>query len=535
MKEFVSHSWINHNTIEKRDYQESIVKNALQKNTLCVIPTGLGKTSIAAIVVAERMKQDFETVNSGKKLGKNLFSFSGKNEYAKVLFLAPTKPLVNQHFNFFERVFKVGNELQAVTGEMDVSKRKEVYEKTDIVFATPQTIRNDLKNCILDLRLFCLLIVDEAHRSVGNYAYPYVAKKFIEQSRSPLILALTASPGSNRAKLKEICDTLFIENVEIRQREDSDVKDYIKKMNQEIIELELPPELVEIKLLLEECRLPRLKKLAAWHLNVTEKSSKRQLLYLQQELAKRKSGFSFAAMSTIAEVIKIDHASLLLGTQSMYSLINYLNKLPNDGTKAAERLMKDETFIKAAERSQELYLKKIENPKITKLQEIVQKEMKSDKRIIVFVQYRDTADIIHSSLKDIPNSRPVIFIGQAKRNVSARATSVGASSGRGMNQKEQVDTIRPFKSGEFNVLIATSIGEEGLDIEETDMVIFYEPVPSEIRSIQRAGRTARTRPGKVIMLIVKNTVDEIYYWSAHHKKKKMISMLDGMKNSLGKY
>ena len=176
--------------------------------------------------------------------------------------------------------------------------------------------------------------------------------------------------------------------------------------------------------------------------------------------------------------------------------------------------------MKASLKAQSLLKQNKENPKVAKIQEIIEKEMQKDKRIIVFVQYRDTADLLYDTLKDKKNSRPVIFIGQAKRK------------GKGMSQKEQIDVIRRFRSGEFNILIATSIGEEGLDIEETDVVVFYETVPSEIRSIQRAGRTARTRPGKVIVLMVKDTVDEAYHWSAHHKKKRMKRMLESMQNTL---
>ena len=52
-----------------------------------------------------------------------------------------------------------------------------------------------------------------------------------------------------------------------------------------------------------------------------------------------------------------------------------------------------------------------------------------------------------------------------------------------------------FRKGEFNVLVSSSIGEEGLHVPDVDLVVFYEAVPSEIRYIQRRGRTGRTTPG----------------------------------------
>ncbi|MBI2583268.1 MAG: hypothetical protein HYW25_01250, partial [Candidatus Aenigmarchaeota archaeon] len=179
-------------------------------------------------------------------------------------------------------------------------------------------------------------------------------------------------------------------------------------------------------------------------------------------------------------------------------------------------LIKDEKFIEASQKAEHLLRQGKENPKLAKLQELVQRELERERRIIVFVQYRDMAALLHKILGKAESARPVVFIGQQKK------------FGRGMSQKEQLDIIRRFKEGEFNILLATSIGEEGLDIEETDTVIFYEPVPSEIRSIQRAGRTARTRPGKVIIMMVRGTADEAYYWSAYHKGRKMQKMLKQM-------
>src|SRR3989338_3621252 len=168
---FVSNLWINENTIEYREYQEKITKTASSANTLCVLPTGLGKTNIAALVAANRLQQ---------------------NMHGKILFLAPTRPLVAQHKKNFEKYFKAGLKMRVITGEDPPENRFFLYKDADIIFSTPQTVRNDLKNNSIRLDEFILCVFDEAHRAVGNYAYPYVAKKYIEQSKNSLILALTA-------------------------------------------------------------------------------------------------------------------------------------------------------------------------------------------------------------------------------------------------------------------------------------------------------------------------------------------------------
>ncbi len=503
MPAYVNNPWINPNTIEQRDYQDSVVKTAVRGNTLCVLPTGLGKTSIAALVAVDRLQ---------------------KYPDGKILFLAPTRPLVNQHKTTFEKCLKLGVELQVVTGEDDPNDRIKLYTSADIIFSTPQTIGNDVKRGVLNLTDFSLCIFDEAHRCVGNYAYIYIAKRYIGSSKNPLILALTASPGSHRYKIDEIRNKLFIDNVEIKTRDDSDVRPYVQSVAQEWVEVELPTELKSIKKYLEECKNKGVKRLLDYKIIHSPYTTKSQLIKLQQELARKKTGYGFMAMSIIAEIIKVDHALLLLETQCLYSLAGYLEDLKNDGSKAVARLLKDVNFQNAVRLTDELVGEGKEHPKIEKLRSIVEAELQKNKesRIIIFAQYRSTIRKIHDMLKNVRHAAPIEFIGQAKKK------------GSGLSQKEQVQILNEFKLGFYNILCASQVAEEGLDVVETDVVIFYEPVPSAIRKIQRAGRTARTRSGRVIVLIAKNTRDEAYHWVAHHKENKMKKILYDMKRGQNK-
>jgi len=504
MTEYVVHPWIHPGAIEARAYQDNIMNTALTGNTLCVLPTGLGKTPIAALVAAHRLEKDMNK---------------------KILFLAPTKPLVSQHKKTFEKYLKIGeSELIAVTGSIDPNERKALYEKADVVFATPQTISNDLKKDIIHLKEYSLLIVDEAHRSVGNYAYVYIAKKYMSQASDPLIIALTASPGSQKDKINEIKSKLFIKNVVIRTHDDPDVRPYVQEVDRDWVEVELTPELKEIRRCLEKAKEEKIKKLMSWHIIRSPMINKSQIIMLQQELSRKRTGPSYIAMSYLAEVLKIDHASLLLETQCLYSLKKYFEKMQADAnakkTKAVARLMKDENFAKAMKLTDEALSKGMEHPKIAKLKEIIQEELKNkEARVIVFVQIRDTITRIYNVLKSMPGCGPIEFIGQAKK------------AGKGLSQKEQVQILNEFKMGFYNVLIASQVGEEGLDVVETNAVIFYEPVPSAIRRIQRAGRTARTHSGKVIILITKNTRDEAYHWVGHHKERRMKKILQDMQNA----
>jgi Fanconi anemia group M protein len=169
-----------------------------------------------------------------------------------------------------------------------------------------------------------------------------------------------------------------------------------------------------------------------------------------------------------------------------------------------------------------LLAKNTEHPKIQILMDIIKEEYSNNQnlKIIVFTQFRDTASIISKNLNTISNIKSKVFVGQAKKN------------GMGMNQKEQRLMIEEFSSGKINILCATSIAEEGLDIPEVNAVIFYEAVPSAIRSIQRAGRTARLEQGKLIILLTKRTRDETFYYVSRSKERKMHSAIDNIKEKL---
>jgi Fanconi anemia group M protein len=316
---------------------------------------------------------------------------------------------------------------------------------------------------------------------------------------------------------------LRIEAVEIRTEKDVDVEPYIQETEVERIYVELPEELKKIRRYLEEAYRNRLNLLIKSHLIYSMKVSKRQLLELQKEIGKmyeQNKDFMVArALTTCAQTIKIEHAIELLETQGITPLYKYfLNLQENKKSVATRNVLNDENVIKAIKETKELFLKGIEHPKLQTLIELIKKEVKNkpNTKIITFANYRSSTEKIAKILESNGISARE-FIGQAIKN------------GKGLKQKEQIEMLNEFKYELFNVLVATSIGEEGLDIEEVNLVIFYEPVPSEIRSIQRRGRTGRTKAGRVIFLITKGTRDEGYYWSAYYKEKKMRDILYEMK------
>jgi len=123
-------------------------------------------------------------------------------------------------------------------------------------------------------------------------------------------------------------------------------------------------------------------------------------------------------------------------------------------------------------------------------------------------------------LKNVQNVRAKRFVGQADKGFE-----------KGMSQKEQKQIIEQLKDGTYNTLVATSVAEEGLDIPSVDLVIFFEPVPSEIRTIQRRGRTGRFSKGKVAILMATGSQDEAYYWASVSKERKMQQTLQTIKGN----
>lgn len=494
----VSHPLIRENAVELRRYQEAVVARAVDGNTLVVLPTGLGKTLIAVMVAAHRLL---------------------KHPGSKVLLLAPTRPLVVQHKKTFEKIM-VPQKTAVLTGMEAVSKRGGVFEENSIIFATPQTIENDLMRG-LKLTDVSLVIFDEAHRAVGDYAYAYIAKKYVEQAKNPLILGLTASPSSEKEKVGEVVRNLHIKRVEAKTEHDRDVKPYVSEVKVRWIKVELPQEFKKVKTLLEEMLKDRLKKLKDFeYIESTElrRVNKRTLLSVQSDIRKEiTQGIdSFVPASTVAEAIKINHALELLETQGLVNLNEYFKRLSAQRSRAVKNMFADPRLKEVMALAHDLAVLGVDHPKLEELSKLVS-EFKAGK-VLVFTQYRDSVEKIIDKL----NESDILaheFIGQAPRGAKA-----------GMTQKKQMDVLEKFREGDYTALVATSVAEEGLDIPVVDLVVFYEPIPSEIRSIQRRGRTGRGASGQVAVLMAKGTRDEGYYWASVHKERRMSEVVRGLRD-----
>ncbi len=507
----ISHPLIKPESIESREYQLSIAMKALDANTMVILPTGLGKTAVALLAAASRLY----------------------NEGGKVLMLAPTKPLVEQHLRFFERYLLPqstagpdASPFVMFTGEAPPDERTADWSRATVILATPQVVKNDVIAGRYTLAEVTLLIVDECHRAVGNYAYVFLAQRYLATAAKPLLLAMTASPGGQQEKINEVCANLGIVHIETRTESDPDVAPYVHERDLEIITIDLPAELKAaistINTLIED----RLALLASVHFTVPKRDrlTMKALAALNAQIQQRiqnRDLAGYSAASVYAELMKLKHAVTLAESQGSEVFKGYIAKLVAEGTgpggsKASQRLAKDSSFRSLFE--QTLTWTEELHPKPAIALSVVRDQLAAhpDSRIIIFATFRDTVQLLVDYLtkNGIACER---FVGQATKDTE-----------RGLTQKKQIAALLRFREGEFRVLIATSVGEEGLDVPATDMVIFYEAVPSEIRSIQRKGRTGRSGAGRVVVLVTKGTSDEVFRHVSSAKEKMMHKSMRSM-------
>lgn len=511
MAHYIDHPLIKSNAIEARLYQQVLAADVLKKgNTMIVAPTALGKTIVATLVAADRLE---------------------KVKNSKILVLAPSKPLAIQHESTFKEFLTVP--CSSITGAVKTDERVKRWEESQIICATPQTIESDLLKGRYSLKDVSLVVFDECHHGVGSYSYVYLASRYVKESKFNLILGLTASPGSDKEKIKEVCDNLYIQSIVVKTEEDNDVRPYFNPVAIDWVRVKMSSELEKIKTHVDKALKIRLKGLKNMGVIRTVSVNKLDILKargrVQSAIARSVNPKKecFQAISILSAVINIQHSQELIETQGVVTFNKYVARLRKKKTKAAKSLIQDPNFGKAIYLAREAEKHGLEHPKLKKVTDIIKKELgqngqtklQSDRyvkdadqkssKIMVFTQYRDSLEMIHQKLEK-EGIKSAKFFGQASRDGE-----------KGLTQKEQKEIIKAFKIGEYDVLLSTSVAEEGIDIPAVDLVILYEPVPSEVRMIQRRGRTGRKRSGRVKVLITNGTRDEGYYWASVNKERRM--------------
>jgi len=500
----IEHPLLESDFLERRLYQLKLAGTAANDHTLVCLPTGLGKTTVSLLVTARRLEE-----------------IGGKS-----LMLAPTKPLVQQHADFYREALRIPDEeIVVFTGDVSPDDRAALWQEATVVMATPQVIENDLVGSRISLADVTHITFDECHRATGNYAYNYIAERYHADAQQPLVTGMSASPGGDEEAILEVCANLGLREVEVMTEDDADVAEFTHETDVEWERIDLPADVLEIRDALNEViteRLEKLKELGVARSTQPDQSQQdlnRMRAELQQ-LINNDQSEGFKGMSVHAEVMKLRQAVTLVETQSVEALRRYFERQRNQArssgaSKASQRLVSDPRVREAMRRAEsydDLH------PKYRKARMLLAETLglEGGERVIVFTESRDTAEALTDFLNTSFDARR--FVGQGDREGSD-----------GMTQTQQQDVLDDFRAGAFEVLVSTSVAEEGLDVPEVDLVLFYEPVPTAIRSIQRKGRTGRQSAGRVVVLMAEDTRDEAYFWISRRREKEMESELRELK------
>ncbi|WBW73273.1 ATP-dependent 3' to 5' DNA helicase [Schizosaccharomyces osmophilus] len=489
--------WVYPEMDEFREYQRCFCETAFYHNLLLALPTGLGKTFISAVV---------------------MLNFYRWFPTGRVIFLAPTKPLLQQQRTAVVEITGVpAHNTSELNGNISVETRLKEYHAKRIFFMTPQTLNNDLQSGLIEATSIVCLVIDEAHKATGSHPYAQVIRAILKYNTHFRVLALTATPGSTTAAVQKVIDCLHISKVIVRNEESVDIRPYVFHKNIQVVKVELTRDMQYLKADFADMYFPyfdclRKKKVIPSTCDLRNLKAYVLLLALRRYSFREKDNQDKEKLKIFGYfklLITCAHAMYLL---DCHGIIQFYQKLHEIRT-ATEEKKTGELYHLFSSNPFVFYLNHLQSiiandrftnhPKITHLSDILREHFQhaiqqtSNSRVMVFTEYRNTAEQI---LKAFSNEKPLIrtslFVGQANSMVSA-----------GMSQNIQKEIICQFKSGVINVLVATCIGEEGLDIGDTDMIVCYDTSSSPIRMIQRMGRTGRKKDGKVYILVTKNYED----------------------------
>ena len=482
MGSFIGHPGLVPKAVEARPYQLQALDEALSCSMLLVLPTAAGKTAVAWMAIAESLE----------------------NHGGWVLFVAPTVALVNQHLESTLPVLCNIEDVNPISlsGQQPAAKRRELWGSSRLVFATPQVVRNDVLKGALTLSDCSLMVVDEAHHCTGDHAMSQAAELYLDHAENPQILATTASPGSKRAQVEEVCERLGIQRIHLRTPEDPMMSEYLSSLEVTEMKVEVPEQIwgiAEPFRIWQQGIVDREKRLGRYVMpGAITYAGLANAMDRAQAAISRGENSAYRSSSQIATAMRIHYLINHLLCQGIAASRQFLRRMEEEGSKSrsAKDFLRDPRVRQLSTRlggMEEIH------SKVGAVRRLVRERLRRDResRVIVFANYRDTVEALDRALEGLEEARPLQFIGQSSRG----------SSG-GLTPKQQISRMGEFRSGSANVLVATSVGEEGLDIPSADLVIFYEPVSSEIRTIQRRGRTGRRREGSVVVLIAEGTRDE---------------------------
>ncbi|XP_041057704.1 interferon-induced helicase C domain-containing protein 1 isoform X2 [Carcharodon carcharias] len=492
--------------IQLRDYQQEVAAPALEgKNLIICLPTGSGKTRVAVYITRYHLDK---------------MKLQGKT--GKVIVLVNKVPLVDQHFRKeFNPYLKDKYSVSKISGDTQLKiSFPQVVRANDIIICTAQILENqlaELNNSDADnLKIsdFSLIIIDECHHTQKEGVYKSIMTRYIEQKLNnkgdaevalPQILGLTASPGVGGARnrknaeshILQICANLDAYKIMTVKEHHAQLKDQVKDP---VKKMEIAEERTEdpfggqIKDMMMKIHA---------YLGRNPASDFGTQSYEQWIVQKEKIGAKEEnrKLRVCAEHLrKYNDALMINDTIRMIDAYNYLTdfykdekrkKVPDDDEDVPKSKLDDtDRFLITLFNAQQKKLQilagnpQYENGKLTKLRTTILQEFtkKRNSRGIIFTKTRQNAHALHEWIEE----------NEKFKDVGIKAhylTGAGSNSQyKHMTQNEQKEVLSKFRDGEINLLIATTVAEEGLDIKECNFVIRYGLVTNEIAMVQARGR-----------------------------------------------
>ncbi|XP_028293473.1 Fanconi anemia group M protein isoform X2 [Gouania willdenowi] len=517
--------WIYPTNYPVREYQLKMSEAALFQNTLVCLPTGLGKTFIAAVV---------------------MYNFYRWYPCGKIVFMAPTKPLVAQQIEACYKVMGIPQSHMAeLTGTVAAKNRQEVWRTKRVFFLTPQVMMNDLSRDTCPAQQVKCVVIDEAHKGLGNHAYCQVVRQLLSHTQQFRILALSATPGGDTKSVQSVISNLLISHIELRSEESPDIQAHSHQRSVEKVVVPLGDVLSAYQaryLQVLEKFMSRLVQYRVMAHKDLRTLCKYQLILARDQFRKNPppsiKGYQLGMLEgDFALCISLYHGYELLMQMGLRSLFFYIQSIVDgsrENSRAKNELQRTPTFMDLYQEMEAMFVQSsagpddsfiYSHPKLEKLEEVVLQHFRRWKessaenrgsspeevstRVMIFSSFRESVQEIAVMLnRHAPLIRVMTFMGQASAGKGVK----------GFTQKEQLEVVHRFRQGGFNTLVSTCVGEEGLDIGEVDLIACFDAQKNPIRLVQRMGRTGRKRQGRIVVVLAEGKEERTYNQSQSNKR-----------------
>ncbi|KAJ4958671.1 hypothetical protein NE237_025782 [Protea cynaroides] len=485
-----------------RKYQLDICKKAVEENVIVYLGTGCGKTHIAVLLI-------YELGHLIKKPQKNI-----------CVFLAPTIPLVRQQARVIEE--SIDFKVESYYGGFKRLKRHAEWDKEieqyEVLVMTPQILLRNLHHCFIRMEQIALLIFDECHHAQAQSSHPYaqIMKEFYEAgaSKRPRIFGMTASPVVGKGASNEVELPICINSLE--KLLDAKVHSVTDKEELEIfvaspkVKFYYYGPVMNAYLSYEASCVKKLEDIKGQCMSKLRMKAgdRSRLQNSKKSLEKLHNNLIFCLENLGLWGTKQAIRIFLDGDNSER------NALMETEAGSSENSMVDQYLANAASVLDSDIVKGGAGTDLSTLEAL--KEPFFSKKLLTLIE-------VLSKFRLQPNMKCIVFVN---RIIVARSLSyilqnlkcleiwkcdflVGFHSGlKNMSRKIMNSIVEKFCSGELNLLVATKVGEEGLDIQTCCLVIRFD-LPETVASfIQSRGR-ARMPQSEFAFLVDRGNQKEL--------------------------